>query len=168
VPDVEGTLPAEARWTADEASPRRRIMLAVLPLRNLTGDPEEEYFADGLTEELITQCGRLDPEQLGVIGRTSVMPYKRIEKSQDQIGRELSVQYIVEGSLRRDSKRLRVTVQLIHVKDQSLLWSEGYDQARRNVLSAQDDVAVAVATEIQRRVTPRVRASQNPIAHHQH
>jgi TolB-like protein len=163
VPEADATVLAEPPRPMEEASPHGRsgrIMLAVLPLRNLTGDGELEYFADGLTEELITQFGRLDPEQLGVIGRTSVMPYKAIEKSLDQIGRELSVQYIVEGSFRRDPERLRVTVQLIQVKDQSLLWSEGYDQPRGDALRVQDDVAAAVAREIQLRLTPRVRAGQ--------
>jgi len=73
-----------------------KIMLAVLPFQNLTGDPNEEYLADGLTEQMISQLGRLHPEQLGVIGRTSVMGYKHSDQRLDQIGRELSVQYVLE------------------------------------------------------------------------
>jgi hypothetical protein len=88
------------------ASPGR-VMLAVLPFQNLTGDPGQEYFADGLTEEMITQLGRLRPEQLGVIARTSVMGYKHSDKRLDQIGRELSVQYVLEGSFRRAGDRPR-------------------------------------------------------------
>src|SRR5580692_5806204 len=77
-----------------------RVMLAVLPFANLTGDPDKEYLADGLTEEMIAQLGRLNPAQLGVIARTSVMPYKQGNKGLDQIGRELAVQYVLEGSIR--------------------------------------------------------------------
>src|SRR5271156_5077511 len=97
----------------------QKIMLAVLPFANLTGDPDKEYLADGLTEELISQLGRLNPEQLGVIARTSVMGYKHTEKRLDEIGRDLSVQYVLEGSLRRGGDRFRITVQLIQIKDQS-------------------------------------------------
>src|SRR5206468_12365213 len=76
------------------AAPDARLMLAVLPFENLTGDPAEDYFSDGLTEEMITQVGRLDPRHLGVIGRTSVMHYKKTQEQLEQIGRELGVQYV--------------------------------------------------------------------------
>jgi TolB-like protein/DNA-binding winged helix-turn-helix (wHTH) protein/Tfp pilus assembly protein PilF len=132
-----------------------RVMLAVLPFQNLTGDPEQEYFADGLTEEMITQLGRLRPEQLGVIARTSVMGYKHSDKRLDQIGRELLVQYVLEGSFRRAGDRLRITAQLIQVKDQTHLWAEDYDRQPQDILAVQDEVAVAVAQEIQLRLTPQ-------------
>src|SRR5262249_44701085 len=90
-----------------------RIMLAVLPFQNLTGDPAQEYFTDGLTEELIAQLGRLHPENLGVISRTSVMGYKHSDKRLDQIGRELSVQYVLEGSFRQSADRLGLPAHLI-------------------------------------------------------
>ena len=77
-----------------------KIMLAVLPFENLTGDPNKEYLADGLTEEMISQLGQLNPEQLGVIARTSVMGYRHKDERLDQIGRDLSVQYVLENSLR--------------------------------------------------------------------
>ena len=77
--------------------------MAVLPFQNLTGDPKQEYLADGVTEEMITQLGRLEPERLGVIARTSVMGYKHGDQRIDQIGRELGVQYVLEGSGRRDA-----------------------------------------------------------------
>jgi TolB-like protein/DNA-binding winged helix-turn-helix (wHTH) protein/Tfp pilus assembly protein PilF len=131
-----------------------RIMLAVLPFRNLTGDPEQQFFADGLTEQMITQLGRLNPEQLGVIARTSVMGYQNSDKRLDQIGRELSVQYVLEGSFRRAADRLRITAQLIQVKDQSHLWGQDYDRKPEDVLTVEDEVAVAVAREIQIRLTP--------------
>ncbi len=130
-------------------------MLAVLPFQNLTGDPDQEYFADGFTEEMITKLGELHPEQLGVIARTSVMGYKHSNERLDQIGRELSVQYVLEGSFRRATDRLRVTAQLIRVKDQSHLWAEDYDRQPQDILSAQDEVALAVAQEIQLRLTPQ-------------
>lgn len=125
--------------------PPERIMLAVLPFENLTGDPEQDYFADGLTEELITQLGRLRPDRLGVIARTSVMGYKHRDKRMDEIGRELSVQYVLEGGVRQTTDRLRITAQLISVADQTHLWAEAYDLKPHDVLTVQDDVAIAVA-----------------------
>jgi TolB-like protein/DNA-binding winged helix-turn-helix (wHTH) protein len=132
-----------------------KVMLAVLPFQNLTGDPEQEYFADGLTEEMIMQLGRLRPEQLGVIARTSVMGYKHSDKRLDQIGRELSVQYVLEGSFRRAGDHLRITAQLIQVKDQSHLWAQDYDRRPEDVVTVQDDVAIDVAREIKLRLTPQ-------------
>ena len=142
------------------ASPPKsgKIMLAVLPFQNLTGDPKQEYLADGLTEEAIAQLGRLHPEQLGVIARTSVMGYKHGDQRLDQIGRDLSVQYVLENSLRGSGDHLRVTVQLLQVKDQSHLWAQDYDYRPRDVLSLEDDVARAVAREIQIRLTPQQQA----------
>jgi TolB-like protein/DNA-binding winged helix-turn-helix (wHTH) protein/Tfp pilus assembly protein PilF len=136
-----------------------RIMLAVLPFQNLTGDPDQEYFADGLTEEMITKLGQLHPEQLGIIARTSVMGYKHGEKRLDQIGRELSVQYVLEGSFRRAANHLRITAQLIRVKDQSHLWAADYDRQPEDVVNLQDDVAMAVAQEIQLHLTPQERSN---------
>jgi len=132
-----------------------KIMLAVLPFQNLTGDPKEEYLADGLTEEMIAQLARLHPEQLGVIARTSVMGYKHSDQRLDQIGRDLSVQYVLENSLRGNGDRLRITVQLLQVKDQSHLWAQDFDYRPRDILSLEDDVARAVSREIQIRLTPQ-------------
>jgi TolB-like protein/DNA-binding winged helix-turn-helix (wHTH) protein/Flp pilus assembly protein TadD len=131
----------------------RKIMLAVLPFENLTGDPEKEYVADGLTEETISQLGRLDPERLDVIARTSVMGYKHQAARLDQIGRDLSVQYVLENSLRKSGDHMRITSQLVRVKDQSHLWSHDYDYLAPDMLAVQDQVATAVAHEIQLRVT---------------
>jgi len=96
-----------------------RVMLAVMPFENLTGDAGQEYFSDGMTEEMITQLGSLDPERMGVIARTSVMHYKRSQEPLQQIARELGVQYVLEGSVRRDAERVRITAQLIQMKDQT-------------------------------------------------
>src|SRR6202035_1633446 len=135
-----------------------KIMLAVLPFENLTGDPNKEYLADGLTEETISQLGRLNPEQLGVIARTSVMGYKHKDERLDQIGRDLSVQYVLENSLRENGNRLRLTAQLIQVKDQTQLWSQDYDYPVKDILNIEDDVAKAVAHEIRLRLNSKPKA----------
>ena len=143
-------------WRRFRAAPPPRsekMMLAVLPFQNLTGDAKQEYLADGLTEEMIAQLSRLHPEQLGVIARTSVMGYKHGDQRLDQIGRDLSVQYVLENSLRGSGDHLRVTVQLLQVKDQSHLWAQDYDYRPRDILSLEDDVAKSVAREIQIRLT---------------
>jgi TolB-like protein/cytochrome c-type biogenesis protein CcmH/NrfG len=128
-------------------------MLAVLPFQNLTGDPSKEYLADGLTEETISQLGRLNPEKLGVIARTSVMGYKHTDERLDQIGRDLSVQYVLENSLRESGDHIRLTAQLIQVKDQTHLWSQDYDYPVNDILHVEDDVAGEVAHEIRLRLT---------------
>ena len=130
-----------------------KIMLAVLPFKNLTGDPNKEYLADGLTEEAISQLGRLNPEQLGVIARTSVMGYKHKDERLDQIGRDLSVQYVLENSLRESGDHIRLTAQLIEVKDQTHLWSQDYDYPVKDILNIEEDVAKALAREIRVRLT---------------
>jgi TolB-like protein/DNA-binding winged helix-turn-helix (wHTH) protein/cytochrome c-type biogenesis protein CcmH/NrfG len=136
----------------------RKIMLAVLPFENLTGDPNKEYLADGLTEETISQLGRLNPEQLGVIARTSVMGYKHKNERLDQIGRDLSVEYVLENSLRESGDHIRLTAQLIQVKDQTHLWSQDYDYPAKDVLNVEDNVAKAVAHEIRVRLTSKQEA----------
>jgi TolB-like protein/DNA-binding winged helix-turn-helix (wHTH) protein len=133
--------------------PPHKIMLAVLPFENLTGDPNKEYLADGLTEEVISQLGRLSPGQLGVIARTSVMGYKHKGEHLDQIGRDLSVEYVLENSLRESGNHIRLTAQLIQVKDQTHLWSQDYDYPVKDILTIEEDVAKALAHEIQGRLT---------------
>jgi TolB-like protein/Tfp pilus assembly protein PilF len=126
-----------------------KIMLAVLPFENFTGDSSEDYFSDGLTEEMIGQLGNLDPAHLGVIARTSVMHYKHSQESIPAIGKDLGVQYVIEGSVRRDAKRARITVQLIQVKDQSHLWARQYDRDLGQLIELQEEVAREVANEIE-------------------
>ena len=126
-----------------------KIMLAVLPFENFTGDPGQEYFSDGLTEEMISQLGNLDPAGLGVIARTSVMRYKHTGESIPEIGKDLGVQYVIEGSVRRDSERVRITAQLIQVKDQSHLWTRQYDRDLGHLLELQEEIAREVANEIE-------------------
>jgi len=138
--------------------PSRKVMLAVLPFKNLTGDPDKEYLADGLTEETISLLGRLDPNQLGVIARTSVMGYKHSDERLDQIGRDLSVQYVLENSLRGTGDHVRITAQLLQVKDQTHVWSQDYDYSAKDIIKVEDDVAKAVAREIQLRLTSQQQA----------
>ena len=148
------------RYYRSTALPKSgRVMLAVLPFQNLTGDPTKEYLADGLTEETISQLGRLNPEQLGVIARTSVMGYKHTDERLDQIGRDLSVQYVLENSLRENGDHIRLTAQLIQVKDQTHLWAQDYDYPAKDILTAEDDVAKAVVQEIRMRLTSQQQAA---------
>src|SRR5262249_6672004 len=125
-----------------------RTMLAVLPFDNLTGDPAQEYFGDGLTEEMIAQLGRMDPQHLGVIARTSVMHYKYSQASLEQIAHELGIQYVLEGSIRRDSEKIRIAAQLIQVKDQTHLWAREYDRELKDVLPVQGEVAREITDHI--------------------
>lgn len=126
-----------------------KTMLAVLPFENFTGDAGQEYFSDGLTEEMISQIGNLDPAHLGVIARTSVMNYKHSQESITRIGQDLGVQYVIEGSVRRDSDRVRITAQLIQVKDQSHIWAREYDRDLGHLLELQEEIAREVANEIE-------------------
>ncbi len=138
-----------------------RLMLAVLPFENLTGDATQDYFSDGFTEEMITQLGRLDPQHVGVIARTSVMRYKDTHQPLAQIGRELGVQYVLEGSVRRDANTIRITSQLIQVKDQTHLWAREYDRELLHLLALQGEIAQEIADEIRTSLgvsRPAVRA----------
>ncbi len=137
------------RKTSKSISPAPRVMVAVLPFQNLTGDPGQDYFSDGLTEEMIAELTRLNQDHLGVIARTSVMLYKQSPKPLDQIGRELGVQYVMEGSVRRDSSRVRITAELIQVKDLTHLWAREYDRELNNSLALQSEIAQEIGDEIQ-------------------
>jgi serine/threonine-protein kinase len=145
-------------WRSRSPAGGTAVRLAVLPLQNLTGDTAHEYLADGLTEELITQLARLRPQQLSVIARASVMRYKREGATIDAIGRDLGVGYAVESSLRRSADRLRVTVQLIRVRDESHLWANEFDYGQEDAFHIEDSVAAAVAREVQLRLTPAQRS----------
>lgn len=132
-----------------QASPSSgKVMLAVLPFENLSNDPSQNYFSEGLTEEMITQLGRMHPRSLGVIARSTAMHYKGTEKRADQIGQELGVGYILEGSVRRAIDRVRITVQLIQVSDETHLWAETYDRKLADVLDIQREVARRIAKSL--------------------
>ena len=151
------------------AAPRRRESIAVLPLANLSGDPEQDYFADGITEALITELGRIGA--LRVISRRSVMRYKGSDKSLPEIARELDVETVVEGSALRSGDRVRITAQLIHAATDSQLWAERYERNLRDILVLQGEVTTAIAREINVKLTPQEQArlasarTVNPEAH---
>ena len=116
-------------------------MLLVLPFESLCGDDEQEFFAEGLTEEMISQLGQLNPKRLGVIARTSAIQYKASKKSIGEIAAELHVDCVLEGCVRCNGRRVRITGQLIETRDQTHLWSATYDRDLRDALEVQTDVA---------------------------
>lgn len=147
----------------------RRVVLTVLPFQNLSADPSDEYFSDGLTEEMITQAGGLNPEQLLVIARTTSMTYKHSSKSVQEIGRELGSDYVLESSLRRDGDRVRITIQLIHTADQVQVWASSYDRHVSDSIALQEELAREVAERIEVQLSPAyahrsTRSHSDPLA----
>jgi TolB-like protein/DNA-binding winged helix-turn-helix (wHTH) protein/tetratricopeptide (TPR) repeat protein len=132
----------------------QKVILAVLPLDNLSRDPDQEFFSDGLTEEMISQLGKLNPERLTVVTRGSVAKYKRTSLSAAEIGAELRADYVVQGSVRRAPDRVRITVHLIRVPEQTDRWAESYDRELKDVLTLQDSVARTIANQIHVALTP--------------
>lgn len=130
--------------------------IAVLPLENLSGDPEQEYFADGMTDELIATLAKA--RALRVTSRTSAMQYKKTNKSMPQIGRELNVDAVVEGTVLQSNGRVRITAQLVHAPTDRHLWAESYESEMRDLLVLQGEVARAIAGEIQGKLQPEERA----------
>jgi serine/threonine protein kinase/Flp pilus assembly protein TadD len=143
--------------------------LAVLPLQNLSGDPSQEYFADGMTEELTANLGQI--RALRVISRTSAMHYKNNPKTLPQIARELHVDAVVEGSVEREGNQVRITAQLIDASTDRHLWAKTYDGASQSVLTLQGEVAQAIASEIRIKLTAQEQTQLasarlvNPQAH---
>jgi len=131
--------------------------LAVLPLENLSGNPNEEYFSDGMTEALITELGKV--QALRVISRQSVMHYKGTNKTMPQIARELHVDAVVEGSATRAGDKVRITMQLVQANPEHHLWSESYERDLHDVIALQREVSQAIVAEIRGKVTPAERAS---------
>jgi TolB-like protein/DNA-binding winged helix-turn-helix (wHTH) protein/Flp pilus assembly protein TadD len=145
-------------WTWHKAAvvdkrPSEKTVLAVLPFDNLSSDPDQEFFSDGLTEEMIAQLGKLNPRMLNVIARGSVIRYKGSTLTANQIGKELNADYLLQGSVRKESGRARITVQLIRVQDQTDLWTESYDRPLKDILSLQDSVARTIADQIRVNLT---------------
>jgi len=134
------------------AGPSRIKSLAVLPLQNLTGDPEQEYFVDGMTEALIANLGKIGALQ--VRSRTSIMQYKGVKKPLPEIARELNVDAVVEGSVVRVAGQVRISAQLIHAPTDTHLWVESYERDLRDVLALQSEVARAIARQIEITLTP--------------
>jgi TolB-like protein/DNA-binding winged helix-turn-helix (wHTH) protein/Tfp pilus assembly protein PilF len=152
---------AWVRWKSAPPSTSSRIRLAVLPFKNMSGDPEQEYLSEGLTEEMIAQLGRLHP-RLAVIARTSAMQYAGTNKSIGQIGNELDLDYIVEGSVRRAEDRVRITAKLIQVSDQTQLWVEHYERGGGDVLALQSEVARRIAGSLAVELLPAHRGPPGP------
>jgi len=125
-----------------------KIVLAVLPFENLSRDPDQEFFSDGLTEEMIAQVGKLNRDRLTVVARSSVAKYKGSNLTAKEIGKELKADYLVQGSVRRSSDRVRITVQLIQAQNQTDLWTESYDRELKDLLAVQDSVVQSIASEI--------------------
>lgn len=137
------------------------VTLAVLPFENFGAGLEHDYLADGFTEEATTALGLIDPHHLSVIGRTSVLTYKRTTKSLVEIGRELGATYLVEGSIRAEGRRWRVTVRLIRAGDQVQIWSASFDSEPSSVLEFQRQLSAAIAEQIRLRLSPdRIGALQ--------
>jgi TolB-like protein/Tfp pilus assembly protein PilF len=139
-----------------EPAPLLVRSLAVLPLTNLSGDPQQDYFADGMTEALITNLGKISA--LRVISRTSVMRYKQTRKPLPEIARELGVDALVEGTVMRSGDRVRITANLLHAGTDRHLWAETYERDLRDVLALQAEVAGAIVDEIKIKVTPLEQA----------
>ncbi|MGH9709412.1 MAG: tetratricopeptide repeat protein, partial [Candidatus Acidiferrales bacterium] len=138
--------------------------LVVLPFDNLSGDPAQEYFSDGLTEETIAELGARASHQLGVIARTSAMAYKGTRKSIAEIGRELGVDYALEGSVRRERDRVRISAQLIRVSDQTHLWAQTFDRELKDILALQDEIGSAIARQVDVALAPRETTARLPHA----
>ena len=160
---IATVLPVLWKRTAGPVSRHSKILLAVLPFDNLSSDRSQDYLTEGMTEELITQLGRWNPERLGVIARTSTDLYKGANKSVAEVGRQLSVDYIVEGSARRNGDQVRITAQLIQVRDQTHLWAKEYDRDEHNLLALENEVATDVADEIKVKLSANTKAEIRPV-----
>lgn len=158
--------------TVVHAPAAKRVMLAVLPFQNLSGNPELAYVADGMTEELIAQLGRIAPERLGVIARTSAMRYQGARESVTKIGGELGVEYVIEGSVRVEKDRAWITGQLIRVSDQTRTWADTFEMNGASVFTLQDLAARMIVLSVAQQLVPSAeslnerlaRGSSNPAA----
>jgi serine/threonine protein kinase/tetratricopeptide (TPR) repeat protein len=157
---------AAALWIANFGELRNKVFhrtsaagirsLAVLPLENLSGDPQQQYFADGMTEELTTELSQVG--SLRVVSRTSAMRYKATRKSVPEIAQELNVDAVVEGSVEREGDRVRITAQLVQGPTDTHLWAKGYERDFRDSLRLQDEVAQAIVNEVQLKLSPQEQA----------
>lgn len=134
--------------------------IAVLPREDLSSQASQEYFADGLTDELITNLAKLN--SVRVISRTSVMRYKMTRKPVHQIGRELSVDAVVEGAVVRSPEKVRISVRLVHVQGESHVWAESYERTADDIVLLQNAVARAIAEQIRGRLTSQERNRFTP------
>src|SRR6202167_5429320 len=136
------------RAATPPAHSQGKIVLAVLPFENLSRDPDQEFFSDGLTEEMIAQTGKLNRDRLTVVARSSVAKYKGAILAAKEIGKELNADYLLQGTVRRSSDRVRITVQLVEAQNQTDLWTESYDRELKDLLAVQDSVVQSIASQI--------------------
>src|SRR5262249_41323276 len=155
-----GLVGALVAWTwLGGPAPAPPVRVAVLPVDQMGDDPDREYLADGLAEDTIVSLGMIDPGRLIVVDGTSTRRYKGTAKSVTEIGQELAVDYLVEGAVRTERERLRLTSKLIRVRDQALVWSQSYERELTSILGLQLDVSIAIAEQIRFRISPETRAS---------
>ncbi|SRR6266496_5357 len=158
-------------WLRPASGTQGKMLMAVLPFENLTGDHQEDFFIAGLHEEMVTQLGRLHPARLAVIARTSVRQYAEQRKPVDQIARELHVNYVLDGSVREMRNRFRITAMLIQTSDQTQLWAETYDVDMGDILKLQESLARRVSDSLSVEFLPeaqrelRVTHTQNAAAY---
>jgi TolB-like protein len=145
-------------WPRASSHPIRS--LAVLPLRNVSRDPDQQYFADGMTDQLTT--GLAQVSALNVIARTSVMRYAGTQKTTPEIARELHVDAVVEGSVQRSGDRVLITAELVDGSNDHHLWAKSYERDARDALALQNEVARAIAGEIQVKLSPQEQARLAP------
>jgi len=141
---VAATSPTTGTNTGFESGITDRASIAVLPFANLSGDPRQEYFSDGITEDIITELSRFS--ELAVIARNSTFQYKGKALDVRDVGRQLGVRYVLEGSIRRGGDRMRISVHLIDAASGTHLWAEGYDREVSDVFAVQDEVTCAIVT----------------------
>ncbi len=154
-----GTYLARFRVGARSAALHPKVMLAVLPFENLTGDAAQDYFSAGLTEEIITELGRVDPARLGVVTVSSVNQAKQHPLRMDQM--ELGADYVLQGSVQRESNRFRVSAHLIRTQNHAQVWARHYDRESSTVLILEDEIALEVADEIEPLVNPGSKSSSS-------
>jgi TolB-like protein len=159
-------LAAVTERPAREAAPSRRVRLAVLPFANVGGDPAEEYFSDAMTDEIITALCQFAPRELAVIARTTAMHYKRCEKDVAQIGRELDLDYIVEGAVRRGDDRIALSVQLVEAAGQTHVFAKKYEAGMRDIFDAANGAAADIAGHIVGAAGPEDEAGDAPAGGH--
>ena len=150
---------------------RSRVTLVVLPFENLSGDADRNYLAEGLAEEMVVALDKVDPQRVGVVGRSSLRGYQRTAKSPAEVARELGADYLLDSSIRAENGRLRITAKLIRVRDQVQVWSDSYDREPASLLELQRELSGAIADQISVRLSPdRLavlgrRQTQNPEAY---
>jgi TolB-like protein/DNA-binding winged helix-turn-helix (wHTH) protein/tetratricopeptide (TPR) repeat protein len=143
--------------TAASGEQQARQVIAVVPLQNLSNDPGQDYFVDGLTDEILTQLGQLNPDQLGVIRYRSPATKQQTRSAPTDLGQRSGLQYLLEGSVRRQHEQARISVRLVRVADQTTLWTDSFDRQVGDVLSLQSEIAQRIGRELQVKVLGRAQ-----------